>query len=273
MTHYKESFHNHTFYCDGKNSPEEMVKAAIDKNFTALGLSGHAYIKDLFCGWCMTPEKTAEYLKEIEILKQKYQGKINLYAGTELDYYCTDVPGEYQFKIGSVHLVKKEGNYLEVDHNCETTLKNIRQYYNGDSIGFAVDYYKLVADVLNKLDADIIGHFDLVTKFNEKEYIIDTDDKRYINAWHDAVDALIPYNKPFEINTGAVAKGLRTIPYPALDIADYIHSKGGFFVLNSDCHNADYIDCFFDESLKMYSKYNIISFEKFLTENKKESII
>ena len=49
MTHYKECFHSHTYYCDGKNSPEEMVQSAVDNNFTALGFSGHAYIKDFYC--------------------------------------------------------------------------------------------------------------------------------------------------------------------------------------------------------------------------------
>ena len=37
----KQNLHTHTLYCDGKDSVEEMVRAAIDKGFTTLGFSGH----------------------------------------------------------------------------------------------------------------------------------------------------------------------------------------------------------------------------------------
>ena len=38
----KTSFHTHTTFCDGKNTPEEMVVAAIEKGFVALGFSTHS---------------------------------------------------------------------------------------------------------------------------------------------------------------------------------------------------------------------------------------
>ena len=37
------NFHTHTTFCDGKDTPEQMVLAAIQKGFSALGFSGHAY--------------------------------------------------------------------------------------------------------------------------------------------------------------------------------------------------------------------------------------
>lgn len=37
----KADFHTHTTYCDGKNTPAEMVKAAYDMGFTDFGISGH----------------------------------------------------------------------------------------------------------------------------------------------------------------------------------------------------------------------------------------
>ncbi|NLB34196.1 MAG: histidinol phosphate phosphatase, partial [Tissierellia bacterium] len=36
---HKTNLHTHSFYCDGKNSPEEMVLAAIKNNFNSLGIS------------------------------------------------------------------------------------------------------------------------------------------------------------------------------------------------------------------------------------------
>jgi histidinol-phosphatase (PHP family) len=54
-------------------------------------------------------------------------------------------------------------------------------------------------------------------------------------------------DKPvFEINTGAMAKGYRTSPYPAEDQIKYIQNKGGILVLSSDSHSTDTICHAFD---------------------------
>ena len=39
----KGNLHTHTTYCDGNNSPEEMVLDAISAGFNVLGFSGHSY--------------------------------------------------------------------------------------------------------------------------------------------------------------------------------------------------------------------------------------
>ena len=67
---------------------------------------------------------------------------------------------------------------------------------------------------MEQTGADIIGHFDLVTKFNELGGYLDLSDPRYVRAWKAAVDALLSYDRPFEINTGAISRGYRTTPYP-----------------------------------------------------------
>ena len=47
----KTNFHTHTIYCDGNDTPEELIKAAIDNGFTSLGFSGHSFFKkdDDYC--------------------------------------------------------------------------------------------------------------------------------------------------------------------------------------------------------------------------------
>ena len=39
----RTDLHVHTTYCDGKNTPEEVVLSAIEKGVERLGFSGHAY--------------------------------------------------------------------------------------------------------------------------------------------------------------------------------------------------------------------------------------
>ena len=90
---------------------------------------------------------------------------------------------------------------------------------------------------MEQTGADIIGHFDLVTKFNELGGYLDLSDPRYVRAWKAAVDALLSYDRPFEINTGAISRGYRTTPYPGAAVVDYIRSRGGRLILNSDSHS------------------------------------
>ena len=99
---------------------------------------------------------------------------------------------------------------------------------------------------MEKTGADIIGHFDLISKYIESGVELDIDDTRYINAWKRAADSLVSSGKLFEINTGAVARGWRSTPYPDIRIIDYIKQNGGRFILSSDSHSADTIAYGFD---------------------------
>ena len=133
--------------------------------------------------------------------------------------------------IGSVHYILKDGVYLTVDWTREQQEEDVKIYYGGDFYAYAEDYYKIVADIYRKTKCDIVGHFDLITKFNQDDALFDTKDERYRNAALAAVRALLKTPDAFEINTGAIARGLRTEPYPAKFILDEIYREGGEVLL------------------------------------------
>ena len=78
--------HVHTNYCDGKNTPEEMVLAAIEKGMECIGFSVHSYT-EFDTSFCIKSEKVADYKAEINGLKEKYKDKIRILCGTEMDYF------------------------------------------------------------------------------------------------------------------------------------------------------------------------------------------
>ena len=82
------NFHTHTTYCDGKETAEQMVQAAIAKGFTRLGFSGHGFNdfrpEDQEV-WCMRPEDVPKYQAEVRALAEKYQDKIEILCGVEQD--------------------------------------------------------------------------------------------------------------------------------------------------------------------------------------------
>ncbi len=231
-----EDFHVHTNLCDGQNSPEEMVLSAISMGMTRLGFSGHGYTPfDL--SFCMSQENTIEYYAQINGLKEKYKDKIEILCGIEQDYFSKEPQFSPDYIIGSLHYVKCGDNILSIDESEETFVKIAKEFYGGDYYALAEDYFLLVGDVVKKTGADIIGHLDLITKFNEGNKLFDTQNPRYVKAARDAIDKLIPYKKPFEINMGAVARGYRDEPYPENSLLSYIRQKGGKVILSSDSHS------------------------------------
>lgn len=226
--------HVHSNFSDGQSTPEEIVQAALGLGLTELGFSDHSYTSyDESC--CIPKARLPEYKQAIDALKERYRDQIRILCGIEQDYYSDEPAVGYDYVIGSVHAVKVGAAYLNVDESAQVQKAAVEEYFGGDYYAFAELYFETVADVVRKTNADIIGHFDLVSKF----CLFDESHPRYIAAWKQAVDRLLPSGKPFEINTGAISRGYRSIPYPNPQMIAYIREKGGRFVLSSDSHRAD----------------------------------
>lgn len=244
------NYHTHTTYCDGKNKPEEMVQKAIELGFSELGFSGHPYTA-FDEAPCMTREGTKQYKKEINELKVKYKDQIKILLGVEQDYYCEEPTSDYDYVLGSVHYVFKNGDYIIIDLSKEHLQNMIEKHYSGDIYSLIEDYYALVGDVYNKTKCDIIGHFDLIEKFNGDGTFFDRNHPRYIAAWTYAAQKLLKTPAVVEINTGGIARGYLDTPYPSQQIIDYFKENGKKLIFASDCHNKDYLLCGY-ESVKSY---------------------
>lgn len=273
----KVNLHTHTAYCDGKNTPEEMVQAAISAGFHILGFSSHCYTS-FDESYCMSREETESYKEEIRSLAEKYKDKIRILCGIEQDRFgddpvclrSADSPEGFDYAIGSVHaffrpctedqlnlarsgapggiLPAEGGCYIYVDWTAEAMEWAVTHLYEGDSLALAEDYYETLASFSEEPAVSIIGHPDLLTKFEEKlaakgrQPLFDTEDPRYLAAARKAICTLASSGKIFEMNTGAMAKNYRTAPYPSLSLLRIIREAGGQIIINSDCHNADKLD-------------------------------
>ena len=239
-------YHMHTTYCDGANSPEEMVLSAIKMGMTEIGFSVHSYMT-FDQSYCLKKEKTDVYCTEIASLKDKYKDKISILCGVEQDYYSDTPTDRFDYVIGSVHYLKSGEKLWPIDLSAEVLSQAVREFFGGDFYAMAEHYYNALADVVEKTNADIIGHLDLITKFNETHNLFDVTNERYLAAAKKCIDKLISYGKPFEINTGAISRGYRTTPYPSPELIDYIKKQGGKLILSSDSHSAKHIGFEFDK--------------------------
>ena len=83
-----QDLHVHTTFCDGKNSPEEMVCAALEQGLWRIGFSAHSHT--FFDeSYCLKKERYGEYRAEIARLKEAYGDKISILCGVEQDRYST----------------------------------------------------------------------------------------------------------------------------------------------------------------------------------------
>ena len=166
----KANFHTHTTFCDGKNSAEEMVLAAIQKGFTALGFSSHCFHPlnpDFYLSfdslWHIPSAKIKSYTKEIRRLKTKYAGQIDIYLGFEADFLDSvdndtmdlvrslsksnsfgekysslqafpdkNTYSKYSpdFLIGAVHFVNTAKGIYTVDHKTNVVKENLLKLYS-----------------------------------------------------------------------------------------------------------------------------------------------
>lgn len=269
------NLHTHTTFSDGKHSPEENVLSAIEKNMLSLGFSDHSYT-GCDTSYCTDPASYSEYLETIRQLKQKYSDQIALYAGLELDYYSVmshipvfskslgngimdntyidrtklgfsmDEIKKYDYLIAAVHYIIKDGICYPIDHSPEQQLDCIQNAFNGNVFDMAQFYYDTLCEHVEMIKPTYVGHFDVITKFS----LMPESDERYRDLARNALRRIIKTCPYIEVNTGAIARGWRKIPYPADYLLQTLLEEGGKPVLGSDSHDKNNLIFHFDETVK-----------------------
>ena len=242
------NLHTHTSFCDGKSTPEEIVLFAIDKGFSSIGFSGHATTPfDL--SYCM--KDTEGYISEIKRVRDKYGRKIQIYLGIEEDMYSTVDRDRFDYIIGSSHYIFKDGKYYSVDSGTKY-IQRCLEAFNSDVLALADSYYNSFCDYITERKPDIVGHFDLITKFDEAlEVPLFLENKEYLALSEKYIRYAAKTPVIFEVNTGAMARGVRKTPYPYENLLFTLKKCDAKITLSSDSHSADTLDYCFKEASAM----------------------
>jgi histidinol-phosphatase (PHP family) len=108
----------------------------------------------------------------------------------------------------------------------------------------------MVAEQAAVCKPDVIGHFDVIDKFS----ITPEESDEYIRITEEALKETFKHCKRFEINTGAISRGWRKVPYPAYHLLETLKELGGEIVINSDSHHPDNLDFYFNEAAEIAKK-------------------
>ena len=240
----KSNCHTHTTFCDGNNSAEEMTLAAIEKGFVSLGFSGHSpmyYDAD----WTMNKENVVDYINDIRRVKALYKDKIDILCGIELDADFSDVDlADFDYTIASVHQLHGDDHIYSVDLAPEELTECVEKVFDGDWYKMAATYFDNLAKFVLSGDFDVVGHFDLITKFNGKNPLFDENNEDYKASAIKALDEILD-NKPdllFEVNTGAMYRMGNLKPYPSEFMMKHLNKRGGLITITSDSHRCESLD-------------------------------
>ena len=229
-----QNLHCHTTFDDGRNTPEEMVQAAVNAGLTSLGISAHSDHATI------QSDMGRAFRVEMQRLKAVYADKIKVFCGLEYELSTTHSFDEYDYVIGSVHFLS-DGQCI--DDTIEESAHTCRNWGGSDSA--AEEFYRLEKSIAAMDGISIVGHFDLLTKYDERIGLYDTCSPRYREAAYGAMEELVRAEKIFEINTGAISRGYRTSPYPSAELLRHLKSLGGRITISSDAHSTDAITCSF----------------------------
>ena len=237
----RQNLHCHTTFDDGRDTAEAMVFAAKEAGLSSVGISLHCPIRGEE-SWCCPDRDEAAFIDEMHRLRALYAGQIEVWCGLayDVDAVRRSVP-PYDYIIGSCHML----GGMPIDYNPDKAAELIA--FHGGADTAAQLYYERVSSLAAFPEVSIVGHFDLVTKYNERAALYDVDSPAYRDAAFAAMETLSRAEKIFEINSGAISRGWRTTPYPSEELLQHLHSLGGRICLSSDAHSAAAMTCCFDQ--------------------------
>ena len=269
-----QNLHAHTLYDDGRDTPRAMIEAAMAAGMPSMGISLHSPLP-FPNGWAAKPESVAAFYQEMRALRGEYADYIDVYAGLEWDSLSgvEMLPGDggtsgnrtlpddgaklapaeqppcdcegvslpeidCDYVIGSVHYMVLGGVRCAIDKSADATRAWLRDVFDGNADEAARRYFAQVGSLADVVRVNIVGHFDLLTKFDEQERFFDASRPAYRAAALAAMERLCAAGKIFEINTGAISRGYRTTPYPSRELLSELARMDGRVTVSADAHRA-----------------------------------
>lgn len=256
--------HVHTSRCrHAEGNAEDYVRVAIDKGLALIGFNEHFPMRYLpgtipVEEYAMELEEFPEYIAELNMLKKKYEGRIDILISTEVDYYkpALDVIkknlepfiGEFDYLYGSVHLV---------DDWAVDDQRFLDKFDEYDINDVWIKYYDSIIDMVNTGIFDVVGHLDLPKKY-EKVPTRNLDEKIV-----EVLAAAKSNRMVIELNTAGLRKPIKEI-YPSRHILEMAYEHGIEVTLGSDAHAPEEVAFDFQNAialLKSIGYESIVSFK------------
>ena len=234
--------HNHTTLCNhAEGTMDQYIAKAIALGIDVYGFSEHAPMKNFEDGYRLVIEKKEFYENEVKRLQEKYQDKIKILLGYEVDFIEGDFLLEeiknsnVDYLIGSVHYLGDWGF-----DNPEF----IGTYKNKDIDTIWEEYFYAIELMAKSKNFDIVGHLDLIKIF---KYLPKKDIKVLA---HNAIKAIKKANMAIEINSAGFRKPIME-QYPSNELLELAFEYDIPITTSSDAHNVKQIGFKYNEVIEI----------------------
>lgn len=245
----KSDFHLHTSYSgDSEADMEQMVQKAISLGYKDISFTEHMDLEfpvseDFPAGRFEC--NVDSYLYHLLTLRNKYVNDINIRFGIELGLQPQVVRGnvkvakehDFDFVIGSIHVVDGDEVYTDSPFFAgRTDEEAFRRYFDA-----------VYENLRSYSNFDVVGHLDYVVRYG-KNLDADYSYDKYKDIIDKILTRIIDREKGIELNTGAIAYGLRDLN-PCIEILKRYKELGGELItVGSDAHKVEEIGRGFDKA-------------------------
>jgi histidinol-phosphatase (PHP family) len=272
------SMHTHTIFCDGHDDIETMCRAAYEQKLHSIGFSAHAPIfkqTGIDNSWNMKEERVNEYVEQALAAKKRWQGKLNVFLGFEVDYIKglrspidSDIVSlNPDYIIGSVHYLYPANGAepFTVDGSFEEFEKGLKEGFNGDAEALMHYYYDAEAEMTAMGGFDILGHADIIKKnCHDKNYWPQESEacrQREIARASAAAGIVV------EVNTGGINRKKISDVYPSLSFLRFFREYETPVIITADAHRAEHINGNYDIALQTLNNAGFLEHFIFIGKN------
>lgn len=248
-------YHTHTVYSNhGQGHPRELAAEAVERGLLALGFSEHFPLPEGFTepsegSSNMHWDQIEQYIQEVREAQAEFGDRIKLLLGYEVDYLpaaeaamranLAKYPAD--FYVGSIHVVdhfrSDHENWL-IDFSPEIFQEGVED--NGGIEAVYTRYYQLIRDFAQSYSHQIVGHLDLIKRFNQGGRFFDAQSEHYLSQVEATLDTLKATGKIVEINTAGMFKGVGEL-YPGEPILQMMLQRRIPVCLSSDAHRPHHV--------------------------------
>ncbi len=265
----KFNFHTHSTFSDGAETPENVIIEALDKDFKIIGFSDHSPVP-FASEWNMKFENLLSYADEINSLKLKYEGKIQIFLGIEADfienitYFEIYKKLNFDYIIGGVHYLplKLNNNIFNIDKSPENFELGLKEIFNNDIKILAEKYYDAVIKMVKSQKPDIIAHLDIIEKFNRNYIYFNSNEKWYKELVFETLKIISQHNCIIELNSRSKYKGLLNYYSPCDWIVQEASKLKIPLTISGDVHHPKEFSFFWEDSIEYIKESGLKSHQK-----------
>lgn len=248
----------HSNYSDGTSTIEDLVKSAIEKGLTTICITDHMPLP-FETYYAVGMDKIQIYRDEIDSLGQLYCHKLTLLKGLEIEY-MPEISGwiepivdmGWDFLIVSVHGLLIDNSHYLVNENETEFEKTLDTVFKGDIQAFCRQYYHTVQQAVKESRCDIVGHLDVIKKYNHANKYFDETSFWYQELVEETLDVIKSCHLKMEINTAGLIHPVHEA-YPSPWIITSAIKRGISFVMGSDSHTPETLGQYFATCAEAFS--------------------